>query len=110
MAKLVDYEHKLSSRPASCTCRDHDLLAIATTTTNDFVLSLLFGLAAEPAPIFFRDGICVTATSGWRSEPRFDQRVASQEDRVRKITITVAALALVALTASFAPYPGSGSP
>jgi hypothetical protein len=29
---------------------------------------------------------------------------------MRKITITIAALALVALTASFAPYPWSGSP
>ncbi len=28
---------------------------------------------------------------------------------MRKITITVAAFALVALTASFAPYPWSGS-
>jgi hypothetical protein len=31
-------------------------------------------------------------------------------DRMRKITITVAALALIALTTSFAPYPWSGSP
>jgi hypothetical protein len=50
------------------------------------------------------------ATFWSRSEPRFDHRVASLEDRMRKITITIAALALVALTASFAPYPWSGSP
>jgi hypothetical protein len=47
---------------------------------------------------------------GSRSEPRFDHRVASLEDRMRKVTITIAALALVALTASFAPHPWSASP
>jgi hypothetical protein len=36
--------------------------------------------------------------------------VASLEGCMRKITITVAALGLIALTASFAPYPWSGSP
>ena len=52
--------------------------------------------------------LCVTATVGSRSEPRFAHRVASLEDRLRKTQL--AGLALVALTASFAPYPWSGSP
>jgi hypothetical protein len=88
-------------------------LTITATATNKSVLwsFVALRLTEEPASIIQPGwSLCRRDRLGRGPNPRFDHRVASSEDRMRKVTITIAALALVALTASFAPHPWSASP